>query len=72
ADGFVPGEGVGVVVLKRLDDALADGDHLHGVIRGSGINQDGATNGITAPSAVSQERLEREVYERFGIDADGI
>ncbi|WP_263300238.1 SDR family NAD(P)-dependent oxidoreductase, partial [Xanthomonas citri] len=72
ADGFVPGEGVGVVVLKRLDDALADGDHLHGVIRGSGINQDGATNGITAPSAVSQERLEREVYDRFGIDADGI
>ncbi|WP_244242324.1 SDR family NAD(P)-dependent oxidoreductase [Xanthomonas citri] len=61
-----------MVVLKRLDDALADGDHLHGVIRGSGINQDGATNGITAPSAVSQERLEREVYDRFGIDADGI
>ncbi|GGP81511.1 hypothetical protein GCM10010185_64360 [Saccharothrix coeruleofusca] len=68
ADGFVPGEGVGVVVLRRLSDALADGDHVHAVIRGSGINQDGATNGITAPSASSQERLIREVHDRFGID----
>jgi acyl transferase domain-containing protein/SAM-dependent methyltransferase len=68
ADGFVPGEGVGVVVLKRLSEALADGDNVIGVIRGSGINQDGATNGITAPSALSQERLETEVYEKFGID----
>jgi 3-oxoacyl-(acyl-carrier-protein) synthase/acyl carrier protein len=68
ANGFVPGEGVGVLVLKRLADALADGDHIHGVIRGWGTNQDGATNGITAPSARSQERLERHVYETFGID----
>ncbi|WP_143286495.1 beta-ketoacyl synthase N-terminal-like domain-containing protein, partial [Burkholderia ubonensis] len=72
ADGFVPGEGVGVVVLKRLSDALADGDTIHGVIRGSGINQDGTTNGITAPSALSQERLERQVYDTFGIDPEGI
>jgi rhizoxin synthesis polyketide synthase/nonribosomal peptide synthetase RhiB len=68
ADGFVPGEGVGAVVLKRLDDALADGDSIHAVIRASGINQDGATNGITAPSAQSQERLERQVYEAFAVD----
>ena len=68
ADGFIPGEGVGVVALKRLSDAIADGDHIHGIIRGSGINQDGSTNGITAPSAKSQEGLERYVYERFGID----
>ncbi len=68
ADGFVPAEGVGVVVLRRLADALADGDHIHGVIRGSGINQDGATNGITAPSAQSQEQLERAIYETFSID----
>nr|WP_185923356.1 SDR family NAD(P)-dependent oxidoreductase [Lysinibacillus sp. SDF0063] len=72
ADGFVPGEGVGVVMLKRLKDALADGDHIYGVIRGSGINQDGTTNGITAPSAKSQERLERQVYDRFQLDPQGI
>nr|QLG04869.1 PulH [Streptomyces sp.] len=72
ADGFVPGEGAGVVVLKRLGDALADGDHVHGVISGSGINQDGASNGITAPSAKSQERLETSVYDAFGIDPAGI
>ncbi|MGH8879526.1 MAG: beta-ketoacyl synthase N-terminal-like domain-containing protein, partial [Stackebrandtia sp.] len=54
ADGFVPGEGVGVVVLKNLAQALRDGDHIHGVIAGSGSNQDGKTNGITAPSAPSQ------------------
>ncbi|WP_327320419.1 condensation domain-containing protein [Streptomyces sp. NBC_01235] len=68
ANGFAPGEGVGVVVLKRYEDAVADGDHVYGVIRGWGTNQDGATNGITAPSARSQERLERQVYDRFGID----
>ncbi|MCR4443371.1 MAG: amino acid adenylation domain-containing protein, partial [Peptococcaceae bacterium] len=68
ADGFVPGEGVGVVVLKRLSEAVADGDHIHGVIRGTGINQDGATNGIIAPSADSQERLERYVYDNFNIN----
>ncbi|MGD2087047.1 MAG: SDR family NAD(P)-dependent oxidoreductase [Candidatus Aminicenantes bacterium] len=67
ADGLVPAEGVGVVVLKALDKALADGDHIYGVIRGSGVNQDGKTNGITAPSADSQSRLETEVYNRFHI-----
>jgi len=72
ADGFVPGEGVAVVILKRLSEALADGDHIYGVIRASCINQDGATNGITAPSALSQERLERDVYETFGIHPDDI
>jgi polyketide synthase PksM len=72
ADGFVPGEGVGVVLLKRLRDALADGDHVYAVIRGSAINQDGATNGITAPNALSQEQLEREVYEGYGIHPEQI
>jgi amino acid adenylation domain-containing protein len=70
ADGIVTGEGVGVVVLKSLERALADGDHIHGVIKGSGINQDGRTNGITAPSAPSQSSLEFEVYERAGIHPD--
>ncbi|GAB7028627.1 hypothetical protein JCM4914_00880 [Streptomyces platensis subsp. malvinus] len=72
ADGFVPGEGVGVLVLKRLADALADGDHVHGVIRACGTNHDGATNGLTAPSSVSQERLLSEVYDRFGVDVETI
>ncbi|MBW8688279.1 SDR family NAD(P)-dependent oxidoreductase [Chitinophaga rhizophila] len=72
ADGFVVGEGVGVVVLKRLSDAQRDGDYIYGVIRGSGINQDGTSNGITAPSALSQERLEKQVYDRFNIDPAGI
>ncbi|KAF1018226.1 MAG: 3-ketoacyl-CoA thiolase [Burkholderia gladioli] len=67
ADGFVPGEGVGAILLKRLSDAIADGDHIHGVIRGGAINQDGRSNGITAPSARSQERLERQVYDRYAV-----
>ncbi|KHL52120.1 amino acid adenylation protein, partial [Xanthomonas cannabis pv. cannabis] len=72
ADGFVPGEGVGAIVLKRLKDAIADGDHVDGVILASGINQDGSTNGITAPSARSQEELETDVYDRFRIDPRGL
>ncbi|MEA2491330.1 MAG: polyketide synthase PksM, partial [Acidobacteriota bacterium] len=72
ADGYVPGEGVGVVVLKRLEDALADGDHIHGVIAATGINQDGSSNGLVAPNARAQERLERSVYDRFGINPETI
>jgi len=72
ADGFVPGEGVGVIVLKRLADAERDGDLIRGVIRGWGVNQDGRTNGITAPNPESQTRLEQEVYDKFGIDPSTI
>ncbi|WP_437277971.1 beta-ketoacyl synthase N-terminal-like domain-containing protein [Sorangium sp. So ce375] len=72
ADGFVPGEGVGVLVLKRLADAVAAGDHIHGVIRASAMNQDGQSNGITAPSAKSQERLVRSLYDSFQIDPESI
>lgn len=72
ADGMVPGEAVGIVILKRLSAALADGDHIYATIHGSGINQDGASNGITAPSLKSQERLERYVYDTFQIDPAGI
>lgn len=68
ADGFVPGEGAGAILLKPLSQAVADGDTIHGVIRGTGINQDGRTNGITAPSARSQTDLETAVYRRFGLD----
>ncbi len=72
ANGFVPGEGVGVVVLKRLSDALRDGDHIRGVIAGSGLNQDGRSNGLIAPNGRAQERLERAVYDRFKINPESI
>ncbi len=72
ADGFVPGEGVGVVVLKSLNAALRDGDNIYGIIKGSGINQDGKTNGITAPSTLSQTELELEVYKKCDINPETI
>ncbi|MGB3469149.1 MAG: type I polyketide synthase, partial [Cyclobacteriaceae bacterium] len=71
-NGFVPGEGVGVVLLKKLAQAVKDGDHIYGMIRGSKINQDGSTNGITAPSAESQRNLEIACYEEFKIDPSEI
>ena len=59
ADGYVRGEGCGVVVLKRLQAALADGDPIWGVVRGTAINHDGASNGLTAPNGLAQERVMR-------------
>ncbi|MEU0374184.1 SDR family NAD(P)-dependent oxidoreductase [Streptomyces sp. NPDC006283] len=72
ADGIVPGEGCAVVVLKPLSRARADGDPVHAVIRAGGLNQDGRTNGITAPSAASQARLVADTLHRFGLEASGI
>jgi acyl transferase domain-containing protein/NADPH:quinone reductase-like Zn-dependent oxidoreductase/SAM-dependent methyltransferase/NADP-dependent 3-hydroxy acid dehydrogenase YdfG len=72
ADGLVVGEAVGVVALKRLDRAIADGDMIYGVIKGTGTNQDGKTNGITAPSAKSQSELELAVYQQFDIHPESI
>jgi acyl transferase domain-containing protein len=60
ANGYVRAEGAGVVVLKPLAQAIADGDRIHAVIRGGAINQDGRTNGLTAPNGLSQESLVRE------------
>lgn len=54
ADGFVRGEGAGIVVLKRLTDAIRDGDRVVAVVRGSAINQDGRSNGLTAPNTIAQ------------------
>ncbi|WP_394829330.1 SDR family NAD(P)-dependent oxidoreductase [Pendulispora albinea] len=72
ANGFVPGDGVGVVVLKSLERAKLDGDHIYGVILGSDTNQDGKTNGLTAPSSVSQTAVQIAAYERAGIQPDTI
>ena len=68
ADGMVAGEAVVAIVLKRLSRAQADGDPIHAVILGSGINYDGKTHGITAPNAEAQRRLLRDVYARYNID----
>lgn len=67
ADGYVRAEGVGLVALKRLEDALADGDPIHAVILGSGVNQDGRTNGITVPSGEAQISLVQQVCAEAGI-----
>ncbi|MBW4084437.1 SDR family NAD(P)-dependent oxidoreductase [Paenibacillus sp. S150] len=72
ADGFIPGEGCGVVVLKALSKAIADGDQIYGVIRGSGINQDGKSNGITAPNALAQTELQLDVLNRIGLNPERI
>ena len=72
ADGTAFAEGVGVVVLKRLADAVADGDPIHGVIEASGINQDGASNGMTAPNGIAQQELISDVYRRYAISPEQI
>src|SRR6185312_13820552 len=64
ASGIVRGEGVGLVVLKRLSRALADGDRIRAVIRGSAVNQDGRSNGLTSPSRWAQEEVLRTAYRR--------
>ena len=67
ADGYVRGEGVGVVVLKPLSRALHEKDRIYAVIRGSAVNQDGKTNGLTAPSGQAQQAMLREACHRAGI-----
>ncbi|MFJ5293167.1 amino acid adenylation domain-containing protein [Streptomyces sp. NPDC088348] len=67
ANGYVRAEGVGVVVLKLLADAVRDGDPIHAVITETGVNQDGRTNGITVPSADAQATLIKQVCARAGI-----
>ncbi len=67
ADGFVCGEGCGLVVLKRLEDAEADGDRIWAVVRGTAVNQDGASQGLTVPSGQSQEHAIEEALARAGL-----
>ncbi len=67
ANGYVRSEGAGVVILKLLAQAEADGDDIYAVIAGSAINQDGRTNGLTAPNQYSQENVLRAAYQEAGI-----
>ncbi|MGB8211886.1 MAG: SDR family NAD(P)-dependent oxidoreductase [Mycobacterium sp.] len=67
ADGFVRGEGCGVAVLKRLSDALRDGDRVLAVVRGSAVNQDGRSNGLMAPNPAAQIAVLRAAYSNAGV-----
>jgi acyl transferase domain-containing protein len=68
ADGYGRGEGVVALCLKRLDEAISDGDHIECIIRETGTNQDGRTKGITVPSARAQAALIRKTYKTAGLD----
>jgi acyl transferase domain-containing protein len=70
ANGYGRGEGIGVVVLKRLKDALRDNDTIRAIIRGSRVNQDGRTTGITLPSKEAQVANIRAVYKLAGLSFD--
>jgi acyl transferase domain-containing protein/surfactin synthase thioesterase subunit len=67
ANGYVRGEGCGIVVLKRLKDALRDNDRIIALIAGSAINQDGRSNGLTAPNGPSQEAVIRQALANAGV-----
>lgn len=67
ADGYGRGEGAGLIVLKRLSDAQADGNRIIAVIHGSAVNQDGASNGITAPNSFAQERVIKSALKRANL-----
>jgi acyl transferase domain-containing protein/acyl carrier protein len=72
ADGYVRAEGAGVVILKPLSHARADGNSIYALIRGTGTNQDGRTQGLSLPSEDAQETLLRHTYTRLGIDPDQV
>lgn len=72
ANGYVRGEGCGIVVLKRLSDAQRDGDSIVALIRGSAVNQDGRTNGLTAPNGLSQQAVIREALADAKLSASEV
>ncbi|CAO3457511.1 Polyketide synthase modules and related proteins [Azospirillum argentinense] len=71
-DGYVPSEGVGVLVLKRLADAERDGDHIHGVIKGSALNHGGRTNGFSVPNPRAQQAAVSRALRESGVDPRAI
>ncbi|KAK4174323.1 putative polyketide synthase [Triangularia setosa] len=72
ADGYCRAEGAGLVVVKKLSDAIREGDHIHGVIRGIGLNQCGTAKSITHPDAATQTELFTDVLSRSRIDPGSI
>lgn len=68
ANGYSRGEGFGVIIIKRVTDAIADGDTIRAIIRGVGANQDGRTPGITQPNCSAQEAMIRETYIKHDLD----
>lgn len=70
ANGYGRGEGIGCLVVKRLSDALRDGDTIRAVIRATGINADGKTPSVTQPSSAAQADLIRRTYEAAGLSMD--
>ncbi|MGU7811724.1 type I polyketide synthase [Burkholderia sp. AW49-1] len=72
ADGYVRGEGGGVVVMKRLTDALSHGDRVDAVLEGSAVNSDGASNGLTAPNGAAQEAVIRRAMARAGVRPEAV
>jgi epothilone polyketide synthase D len=72
ANGYVRGEGCGVVVVKRLSDALIAGDPIWGVVLASTVNQDGRTNGLTAPNGPSQQEVIKQALKEAGVQAGDI
>jgi acyl transferase domain-containing protein/acyl-CoA synthetase (AMP-forming)/AMP-acid ligase II/pimeloyl-ACP methyl ester carboxylesterase len=67
ADGYVRGEGCGVIILKPLEAALQDGDNVLAVIKGSAVNQDGRSNGLTAPNSLAQQEVIKSAIANAGI-----
>ncbi|OBK77361.1 type I polyketide synthase [Mycobacterium sp. 1164985.4] len=72
ADGYVRGEGCGVIVIKRLEDALRDGDRIRAVIRGSAVNQDGASGGLTVPNGVAQQQVIVDALKRADLQPSDV
>jgi acyl transferase domain-containing protein/acyl carrier protein len=72
ADGFVQGEGCGVIVLRRLSSAFACGSRIAGVIRGTAVNQDGASSGLTAPNGPAQVSVIREALRNAGLESSRV
>ncbi|MCS4300950.1 beta-ketoacyl synthase N-terminal-like domain-containing protein [Chryseobacterium sp. BIGb0232] len=72
ADGYIRGEGVGVLLLKRLEDAERDGDYIYGTVEGTATNHDGRSNGLTAPNGKAQVRLIESCLKKAGLSAGDI